>query len=482
MILKILISMSLAAQATPSQLSDKVQVFVVNQKQTQDVLVFLKPSANLSSINERLSKADRNKMVYELLTQKALITQKSLIGFLKKQNVEYRPYYITNMVLVKNATPALVSKISERSDVRKILSNPKISNEIQPLPSRRTKAVESSITYVGAEKIWQEFNVRGKGIVVAGQDTGVEWDHPALKKQYRGYSGERTIHEYNWHDAVHNSPSNPCGSDLEKPCDDNAHGTHTLGTIVGSDGDKNEIGVAPDAKWIACRNMDAGNGTPASYIECFEYFMAPYPYGGDPLKDGDTSKAPHIVNNSWSCPQSEGCDGEEFLPILQAFDKAGIFNVVSAGNSGSKCGTINNGPAHHTDFVFSVGALNHRTETIAAFSSRGPSGFDGQVGPHVTAPGVNIRSAVPGKKYEHNGWSGTSMAGPHVAGQVALMWSANPNLIGDIRKTKEIILETAKKKEAKTSCGEDVTAKPNNTYGYGIIDAYSAVKRSVELR
>ena len=481
-LLQILITTVLA---TPSQFNDKVQFELsraYSQKDTQDVMVFLKKEANLTSLDSRLSKQQRHELVYKLLTKTASESQKNIISFLKSERLSFRPYYITNMIFVKNASRTQILKLSQRSDVRKLLANPKIANEFMPAPSREANAVETSITYVGAEKVWKEFGVKGKGIVVAGQDTGVEWDHPALKKQYRGYSSKRTSHDYNWHDAVHNSPNNPCGSDLEKPCDDNAHGTHTVGTIVGHDGDKNEIGVAPDAQWIACRNMDAGYGTPVTYIECFEYFLAPYPYGGDPMKDGDPSKAPHVVNNSWSCPKSEGCDGDEFLPILDAYEKAGIMNVVSAGNSGPSCGTIDNGPAHHSSSVLSVGALNHRTETIAGFSSRGPSAFDGGIGPHVAAPGVNIRSAVPGKDYEQNGWSGTSMAGPHVAGQVALMWAANPKLIGDIQTTKEIILETAKKKDARTSCGEDVTARPNNTYGYGIIDVYESVKKAVELK
>lgn len=478
----LLISASLAA---PVQFHHKIQPELARayrQKSTQDIMVFLKAEANLTSLNNKIKREVRHQLVYRTLVETAEDSQKDLISYLQTQNLKYRPFYITNMVFVKNVTPEQAQRIAARSDVRKILSNPKIVNNILPPPTREPGAVETSLTYIGAEKVWNELGIKGKGIVVAGQDTGVEWDHPAIKRQYRGYSEDRIDHNYNWHDAVHNSPSNPCGSDLKKPCDDNAHGTHTIGTIVGHDGDKNQIGVAPESQWIACRNMDKGYGTPVTYLECFEYFLAPYPYGGDPLKDGDVTKAPHIVNNSWSCPNSEGCDGDELLPVLEAYEKAGILNVVSAGNDGSRCRTIRNGPAHHSHAVLSVGALNHRTETIAGFSSRGPSAFDGMIGPHITAPGVNIRSAVPGKKYEQAGWSGTSMAGPHVAGQVALMWAANPKLIGDIQKTKEIIFRTAKKKDASTSCGEDVTSQPNNTYGYGIIDVYAAVKEALALK
>ncbi len=475
------------AYSVELQFNDKVQPELrraFSIQSNQDVLVFLKDGANLSSVNTSISRDNRVKLVYDLLREKAIVSQKSLVTYLETNKTNYRPYYITNMVLVKNASPQLVSALSQRSDVRKILTNPSITNQIKPdlSTASRDRAAESNIVYSGAKKVWEELGVRGKNIIVAGQDTGVEWDHPALKKSYKGYSSENTSHAYNWHDAVHNSASNPCGSDLEAPCDDNEHGTHTIGTVVGSDGADNEIGVAPDAKWIACRNMNSGVGTPATYIECFEFFLAPYAHGKNPLKDGDPTKAPHVINNSWSCPEAEGCQGEEFLPILQALEKAGIMVVVSAGNSGPSCSTLADPPAHHSNNVLSVAALNHKTEKIAGFSSRGPSAFDGGVGPHVSAPGVNIRSAVPGKKYAQAGWSGTSMAGPHVVGQVALMWSANPKLIGNIQKTKEIIEATAKKKDAETSCGENVTSRPNNTYGYGIIDIYASVKKAMELR
>jgi len=72
--------------------------------------------------------------------------------------------------------------------------------------------------------------------------------------------------------AIHNAGiANPCGSDTQAPCDDDSHGTATASLVVGDDGAGNQIGLAPGARWIACRNMDQGNGTPASYSECFQF-------------------------------------------------------------------------------------------------------------------------------------------------------------------------------------------------------------------
>ena len=97
-------------------------------------------------------------------------------------------------------------------------------------------------------------------------------------------------HDYNWHDAIHDAyPGNPCPSDSPAPCDDYGHGTHTMGTMVGDDGGSNQIGMAPGARWIGCRNMDGGAGTPATYSECYQWFIAPTRIdGSDPNPDHGT--------------------------------------------------------------------------------------------------------------------------------------------------------------------------------------------------
>ena len=133
-------------------------------------------------------------------------------------------------------------------------------------------------------------------MVAGGADTGYQWDHPALKSQYRGWLGSSADHNYSWHDAIHSS-SGVCGADAPAPCDDNGHGTHTMGTLVGDDGAGNQIGVAPGAKWIGCRSMDGGTGTPATYTECLQWFIAPTDLSN---QNPEPSMAPDVVNNSWA--------------------------------------------------------------------------------------------------------------------------------------------------------------------------------------
>ena len=332
------------------------------------------------------------------------------------------------MIALENATPELIQKIAARDDVRKIIANPSVKQDFQkPKSKLRIEGVEGvgeNIVSTGAVRVWNELNVKGRGIVIAGQDTGVQWDHPALATQYRGFSKGGVDHAYNWHDAIHKGITpgkNPCGFNSNIPCDDDQHGTHTMGTVIGDDGAENKIGMAPESQWMACRNMDRGTGRPTTYIECFEYFLAPYRFGENSMTDGDPVKAPHVINNSWGCPPEEGCEGSEMIGVLEAMAKAGIMVVVSAGNAGPDCETINDQPATITEFTLSVGAHNHRNGKIADFSSRGPSKLDGGLGPDLTAPGVAVRSAIPGNKYDGSFWSGTSMAGPHVVGAVALL-------------------------------------------------------------
>jgi subtilisin family serine protease len=205
-------------------------------------------------------------------------------------------------------------------------------------------------------------------VVVAGQDTGYDWSHPALKGHYRGWDGSTADHNYNWHDAIHDNFLNPCGSDLLEPCDDNGHGTHTMGTIVGDDPSQgNQIGMAPGATWIGCRNMDEGFGTPITYSECYQWFVAPTDLNDE---NPDPAKAPDVINNSWGCWPDEGCIDPDILQaVVESVRAAGILTVHSAGNAGPHCSTIVD-PAAIYEASFTVGSTREN-DRMSDFSSRG---------------------------------------------------------------------------------------------------------------
>jgi len=442
-----------------------------------EMLVVLSQQADLRGAAQKATKLEKGRYVYDALYQTAQATQGPIIQWLTDRGIEYRAYYIVNLIWVK-ADRATAVALAARSDVARIDGNPHIRVPLEPastlLEPSSPDAVEPGVTYIHAPDVWT-LGYTGQGIVVGGQDTGIQWDHPALKNHYRGWDGTTANHDYNWHDSIHTTGSS-CGANSPAPCDDTDHGTHTMGTAVGSDGGANQIGVAPGAKFIGCRNMNAGVGSPATYLECFEFFLAPYPVAGTPGQ-GDPSKAPDVTNNSWGCPPSEGCNAASLLAAVQAQRAAGIMTVASAGNSGSSCNTVSD-PIGIYDEVYTVGALNTSTDSIASFSSRGAVTIDGsnRMKPDIAAPGTSTRSALPGNGY--GSMSGTSMASPHVAGAVALLWSARPELKNQIAATEQAINNSAVHISS-TACSS--SGWPNNTFGYGRIDILAAAQPAVGL-
>jgi subtilisin family serine protease len=247
-----------------------------------------------------------------------------------------------------------------------------------------------------------------------------------------------------------------------------------MGTIVGDDRGTNQIGVAPGARWIGCRNMEQGVGTPATYSECFQWFIAPTNSAG---LQPDPDQAPDVINNSWTCTPGEGCtDPNLLLAVVSNTRAAGIVVASAAGNSGSTgCSSIDQPPGLY-DESFTVGATNF-LDQIASFSSRGPVTVDGsnRLKPDVTAPGMSVRSSIPPAGYGVS--SGTSMATPHVSGLVALLLQARPDLRGNVELIESFIRQSAVPLTTAQGCGEDQPDDvPNNVYGYGRIDALATIQ------
>ncbi len=452
-------------------------------------LIILDEQADLSAARAIADRGARLQYVYETLVETAERTQPPLRAELDELGVPYHPCYIINMIRV-DGHRWLMRRFEGRPGVVQVILNPNVRKYPHRIPfpyggdNLPVGEVQANLAAVHADEAWA-LGVTGDGVVVAGQDTGYDWTHPALQSHYRGWDGTNASHDYNWHDAW---------DDTAVPFDDDSHGTHTMGIVLGDDGMGNRTGAAPGAQWIGCRNMRRGFGNPGAYTECMEFFLAPYPHGGNPFTDGDVALAPHVVNNSWGCPDIEGCFPDTLEPAVDALRAAGIMMVVSAGNDGPACATVTDPPSNY-DAVLSVGAADNYGGVVG-FSSRGPA--DGLVKPDVTAPGAYVRSSMSGGGYGYAG--GTSMAGPHVAGLVALLWSADPALVGDIDATEVLMCQTATPKPVESLCTvEDevpegpfaallyspvcacggVIGVPNNVYGCGFIDAGAAVRAAL---
>lgn len=455
-----------------------------------EYIVLMKDRAVFNRLPSSWTKIQRGSFVYNNLLAKASKTQAEIIGLLRQRAIPHRSFYVSNAISVTSDRKTM-EELAARSDVETVMDNTPLRmldyTVDRSQPASRGGEPEWGLKMIKADSVW-EMGYTGQGVVIGGQDTGYDWVLSPLKTKYRGYIDSTTAdHNYNWHDAIHkNNPVYPdslinsCGYSLPVPCDDNTHGTHTMGTMVGSDQD-NSIGVAPDARWIGCRNMDRGWGQPTTYIECFEWLLAPYDLNG---MNADPGMAPHVINNSWYCSTDEGCNPANFIlmeEVVNNLKAAGIVVVVSAGNSGSEgCGSVT-GPPAFFEGSFSVGATDSN-DNIAGFSSRGPVVIDSslRLKPNVSAPGVGVRSVVKGGGFAF--FNGTSMAGPHVAGLVGLILSANPALAGKVELIEDIIEQTAVPRTDTTMCGNvPGTSIPNPFYGYGRVNAMTAVTRALEI-
>jgi subtilisin family serine protease len=475
--LALLLAISVVLPAQAGRIDEDFQGILDNTPDDQVVsaLVYLGEQVDTESLvaqlnAERADRGTRNKVVVEVLYDLAQRTQGDLVEHLaglveNARIVQFEPMYIANLIRV-DAVPAEIIALADRDDVGTIFYNyfieliaPVEGPDIQPNADPQMVAPEIGVRAVRAPEVWN-MGYTGQGIVVATLDTGVDGTHPALASRWRGldsrYSGNPG---WAWFDPVTNTTF---------PRSFGSHGTHTMGTVCGGlPGD--EVGVAPGAQWIHAAVIDRVSipRTVSDAILSFQWMMNP---------DGDTNTSwdvPSVCSNSWGVTTGHGyppCN-QTFWVHLDNSEAAGTTQLFSAGNEGS------NGlrrPADRATNEYdscAVAAVDARNSSwpIAGFSSRGPTFCtpDGSraTKPDIAAPGVSVRSSVPGG---YSNFSGTSMASPHINGVVALMLSANPDLGTD--EVKEIFYATA---FDLGPAGED------DAYGWGMIDAFLAVEEAL---
>ncbi len=472
---------SVASASSPEEALAKIEPLVLEELEAKgqtEFFVWMVEKADLSPAYQLKTKLEKGRFVFNTLVETAERTQKDLRRYLDAQGVDYEPFYIANKILVRGGNRTLLLNVAARPDVERITANHQYQLEEPDVtlnPPPKVTAIEPNISFIFADQVWA-MGITGTGIVLAGNDTGLDEAHPTIARHYRGCLNPPTCsswdHNYNWWDATNTYPTDPY--------DGHGHGTHTTGTMVGDDGGANQIGVAPGAQTIHCKNMtNGGSGTDDTFTTCFQWDLAPWDLNHqNPRPD----LAPDAINNSWGY---WGGGQNQFRDEILALHAAGILVEVSAGNEGTACATLRS-PGDYQE-VLTTGSVDHLGQTFPGIitvaatwsTSRGPSDLDGNYFPDIMAPGNQIRSALPGNQYAY--WGGTSMAGPHATALVGLMWSACPSLRGRVEDTIQIIRNTAGPLTGQygSNCGGNYTVGPNNDWGMGTIHALAAVQAAI---
>jgi bacillopeptidase F len=456
--------------APPTTVNVQVTSGAAPEKQMDEFLVVMVDQAN-----DKVAKAfsmptglKRREYVAQTLIDNMMKTQapvwKALDGLQAAGHIEsYQPLWIENAIVVKGDADARTQMANGFGGVASMqdsqvhtVANPAtaeaMGESIKP-PRGGFQGAQWNLDRLDVEDAWKN-GLTGKGVTVGSIDTGVDVTHPALLTNFRGYDARTGTVDVtgNWFDATGESPN--------AMVDEGRHGTHTTGTAVGTDGRDNKIGVAPDATWFAARGLGEQGGTDGMLLKSFQFMAAPrVPTPGvSPGTRRDLSLGADVNNNSWG---SDDGLSTSYLSALRNMAAMGIVNVFAAGNDGGGNGSL--GSPASSPYVISVAATD-RKDKVADFSSRGPNplpAIDGEPAPFVGAPGVDIRSSVPGGGYE-SGWQGTSMATPAITGLVALAQQAALEETGHE-------LDVVAMKDVLKAAAQDVGPKGVDTgTGYGI--------------
>jgi subtilisin family serine protease len=470
------------AAGDPVKVDPKLQERI-NADASTGYIIHFKDRPNLSSAYTMEWKS-RGRFVFQKLKDTADASQAGVKAYLTGRKVSYKSFWLANVILVEKSDLTTFKGLKNFSEIDRIEQIPKIIlyEPVKTAPAgSQLMDVGTDIAHVNADQVWA-LGVQGSGIVVSSIDTGVRYTHQALVNQYRGNSGNGSFdHNYNWWDPYET---------FTAPFDDYGHGTHTMGTMVGSDGGANQIGMAPGAKWISCRGCKSGDCTAGGLLECAEWIAAPWDLNkANPNPD----MRPHVVSNSWGdCSQSYD---PWFKDVVDAWQAAGIYPVFANGNAPNcdyqeppGCNTVGN-PGRYGN-VTGVGATGNSDGVFTTWSNWGPTDDPDTINPdgypylkpQVVAPGTDIRSSYNGSDTDYELDSGTSMSTPHVAGLVALVYSACPQLTRQYGAVETIIQQTAVPISYASNCGGEGPANiPNNATGYGEIDAYAAVDMAFNM-
>ena len=477
-LLLLLLSITLFAGQKDLRISNQLnEIIKKNSNSFVKINVFYKKSFDFETIKPKIKNLKKNqirKIVYNSLKEFSFSTQERTIKILeelKKQGYvnEITTIPINNVLncrikadKIQNLLQDYEIKFIDYDKKEKVLEKPKNTY------SNATKEITWNVLKVNANDVWN-MGYTGQNVLVAVIDTGVNYNHHDLM-------------DHMWEDVNYPNHGFDFVNNDNNPIDDMGHGTHCAGTVAGDGTSGSQTGVAPDATIMALKVLDSdGSGSESGVWQAFNFALE---HNAD------------VVSLSLGWQHSWGPNRKAWRDAMVSLNEAQIVAAVAAGNEGDQTysypvpdnvrtpgdcpppwlhpdQTLQGG----TSAAIVVGASNS-SDNVANFSSRGPVDWSnvntyndypynpemGLIRPDVVAPGVNIKSL----NYQSNtgyldGWDGTSMAAPCVAGTIALMLSKNNTITP--AQVDEILETTA----------VHLTANKSNSSGSGRIDALSAV-------
>lgn len=268
---------------------------------------------------------------------------------------------------------------------------------------------------INAPTVWNNGHT-GQGIIVAVIDTGVDYNHEDLKNNIwintKEIAGNGIDDDGNGY--IDDVRGWNFDNDNNNVLDNNGHGTHVSGTIAAENNGIGVTGIAYNSQIMPVKALDANGSGSSSNITKGIYYAV--------------DNGAKVINLSLGGDSSN----DSLKSAIEYASSKGVIVVMAAGNNSE---SIPSYPARYAyNSGIAVGAVD-QNNNFADFSNRSGS----KEIAYITAPGVNVYSTVPNNQYDT--YSGTSMAAPHIAGVVALMLSANPNLTES--QVRQIIISTS---------------------------------------
>lgn len=374
----------------------------------------------------------------------------------EETQISYEKLWITNSLRL-SASPEVIEKIRDDGSIKTIFEDFEIitdsesadaADDQEPLDVSEDEELlealpdaEWGIRYIGAPKVWMQFQARGQGVRIGIIDTGINHSHEVLKGKLLRY---RNFYNNN-----------------QVPHDDNGHGSQVASIIAGTKNGEKFAGVAPEAKLIVAKVTDPqGRMMYSNFMKAMQWMI-------DPDGNPKTPDRPAAVNCSLHFPSISCKEAmDHFNGLCQNLLKFNIIPVFGAGNDFTEKNLpiyfLNNSP-----YIITVGAVG-MTGKRAPFSRIGNAG-SGK--PDMVAPGDRIPGADALANKGLVLTKGTSMAAPHVTGVIALIKSIRPKL------TCQQIINILK-----SSC-VDIGPKGFDTLtGRGCINAEIAVKKAIAIK